>query len=1589
MSRSSSRASAVLPVLVIAILFALVPPDATAQMAHQGGGALDRLTLADPRLRPEAATAPFAEIQALLPVEVRDAWARFLTDAGGEWEGYADQRTSRLEAAEGSGIPWIPGDGNNLTLAEVAAPLKKGVADLRTLETLARTFLPRVATVLGVDPASLVLSAGRSGHPSASLWLVDFDVQRAGRTIEGARVLFRVNNGNLVQLGSEGLPALKVSSPQQRVDRTAALAALSDYVGGLGAADSFLDGGSLHLLPATLSNPRFAPGFEPGNGRGLVLVWQLVFRRKGERGIWRARVDAETGAVIDFRDVNEYAKINGGVYPDSFATTPETVLPMPFADVSSGGYANSAGLYSYPGGAVASTLNGLYVRIFDTCGAISQSASGSGRISFGSSPGTDCATPGTGGSGNTHAARTQFYHLNRIQEIARGWLPANSWLNAQLAANVNLNQTCNAYWDGFSVNFFRSSNFCGNTGEISGASLHEWGHGLDQNDGNDTSPDMGTAESYGDVTAALVTHQSCEGNGFFSGFNCSGYGDACTACSGVRDIDWAKHVSNAPHTVDNFTRTRCPSGFGYDGPCSREGHCESYVISEAIWDLAARDLPSPGGAAAWSIADRLWYETRSTTGSAFSCRNTNVPWTSDGCSAGSLWRTFRAADDDDGNLANGTPHSCQLFAAFNRHGLACPTDAGANVCFAACAPPAAPAVNLTPGDGQVQVSWTSSGAGVVYDVFKSELGCGSGFARVAAGLTGTAYTDGVAANGLTYSYQVVARPSGNEACGAAPSACQSAMPQAPPCTPPAAPAGVLAQPSGIDGIRLNWNPVTGATDILVLRATSSGGPYVQVADVPGTATTWTDSGLAEATAYFYVLRAAADECTSGSSAEVSATTSACTPLTLYSTDFETGSGLAGWTAGSLGGGATDEWRGAQTCAAHSGSRVFRFGGAACTDPYIEDQYAYARPANPIAVPAGVSRTRLSFWHHWDFEFGYDGGWLILAVDGGPFGIVPGSALSGAGYTDGFVFTGTQNDFVNTVVDLDAACNAVTGGSGGCAGHSIVFAFNASSDGSIDGLGWFLDDVTVTVCPGHGCTGAPSAGAATVPGPNSIQVSWANGNPASSAFRVYRALGSCAAASAFERVGGNVSGSPFVDTTVSGGSAYAYRVAGLDAAGLCESDLSACVEATATGACTLSPTFAGLTGAADAAQTTCANDLSWAAAVSRCSNAVAYNVYRSTDPAFTPGLGSLIATGLTGTSFRDSGSLFDRVPYTYVVRAVNAASGQEENNLVRLSAAPAGPLATHLTLTDTFEGTSSGGGFDLGGWDHAPGSGAVDWAWTGTRSQSPTHSWYSASQSTRADRSLVSPPFVPEAGSSLTFWHTYEFDQCYDGGTLEVSVDGGATWSVVPDAAFLEGGFTQTLYPGSPIAGKRGWCLGQLGAMSRVRLDLSSWAGQETRLRWHAGEDSVVALTGWFVDSITLADVGATAACTQAPPPPLDFYTVTPCRLIDTRNPDGAYGGPALQFGELRAFAMTGLCGVPVTAKALALNITVTQPAVSGNLVLFPGGQAAPSTSAISFGVNQTRANNTVMGLGDGSGALQVKATAGPVHFIVDVTGYFQ
>ena len=613
----------------------------------------------------------------------------------------------------------------------------------------------------------LVLNEERSGPfgEDGYLWFVDYDFVYQGVPIEGARVVFRCNHGKLIQFGVEGLINFndgiqKVLNPIPNIDNNTALEIAFNYAGGFNPKlDTIVNQGTLKFIPRL-----------KGNGGNFTfeypLVWEVAFQRQGITGTWKAYIDAHKGDVLSFWDDNRYGTVGivqGGIYPVSPTKTSEVKRGLPFANIGTSIYTDSGGGHS-TSGTITSTLAGKYTKIVDKCGSIY--LSGTTNLDFGTSSGTDCTTPGLGGSGNTHSSRSCFYHVTHGKYKAMKWLTSNTWLTGQLTANVNINQTCNAYWNGSTLNFFRSGGGCGNTGEIAAIFLHELGHGLDSNDGS-PSGDYATGETYGDFHAAILTHDSCIGPGFLSS-NCSGYGDACTSCTGVRDIDYAKHSTGNPHTISSFVFTKCPSNYSYSGPCGREGHCESYPLSEAMWDLAARDLGA-NTATSWFLAERLFYLSRPTSGSGYTC-NTSTQ-TASGCSASNWHQTFLVVDDTDGNLSNGTPHASAIYNAFNRHGVACTTSTQTNY---GCSTLSTPSLTATAGTNQVSLSWGAISGASKYYVLRNDLGPNYGFTKIAE-TTSTSYIDTEVGATLTYYYRVVAVNSSTK--------CFSSLSDAKPATP--------------------------------------------------------------------------------------------------------------------------------------------------------------------------------------------------------------------------------------------------------------------------------------------------------------------------------------------------------------------------------------------------------------------------------------------------------------------------------------------------------------------------------------------------------------------------------------------------------------------------------------------------------------------------------------------------------------------------------------------------------------------------------------------------------------------------------------
>ncbi len=159
----------------------------------------------------------------------------------------------------------------------------------------------------------------------------------------------------------------------------------------------------------------------------------------------------------------------------------------------------------------------------------------------------------------------------------------------------------------------------------------------------------------------------------------------------------------------------------------------------------------------------------------------------------------------------------------------------------------------------------------------------------------------------------------------------------------------------------------------------------------------------------------------------------------------------------------------------------------------------------------------------------------------------------------------------------------------------------------------------------------------------------------------------------------------------------------------------------------------------------------------------------------------------------------------------------------------------------------------------------------------------------------------------------------------------------------------------------------------------------------SGTPSAAGASSFVVRATAANGCAGTAAYTVVVSSPTGFYTMVPCRAVDTRNAAGTYGGPALPASGARVFPLAGRCGVPASAKAVAVNLTVVGTSAAGNVSAYPSNIAVPGTSTLNFGANQTRANNAVIGLAqDGTGGIAIfNASAGLTHVIVDVVGYFQ
>ena len=167
-----------------------------------------------------------------------------------------------------------------------------------------------------------------------------------------------------------------------------------------------------------------------------------------------------------------------------------------------------------------------------------------------------------------------------------------------------------------------------------------------------------------------------------------------------------------------------------------------------------------------------------------------------------------------------------------------------------------------------------------------------------------------------------------------------------------------------------------------------------------------------------------------------------------------------------------------------------------------------------------------------------------------------------------------------------------------------------------------------------------------------------------------------------------------------------------------------------------------------------------------------------------------------------------------------------------------------------------------------------------------------------------------------------------------------------------------------------------------------------------GEGTATTLAGIVPDAgkpfyrvRAVTSTGSAGAFSEAvsPPPPggSGFYTLAPCRVLDTRDLGAPLGGPSLATSSKVTYTLTDLCGIPAGAKAVSVNVTVVAPAAPGFVRFFPGDTAPTVTSTINFLPAQVRANNAILPLSEAGTLSAENGSAAPVDIVLDVNGYFR
>ncbi len=436
-------------------------------------------------------------------------------------------------------------------------------------------------------------------------WYVDFERVVAGAPIWRGGVTARIKSGQLLLLGVETYPELHGVEPAT-LSADAAIR-VAELEGPAALAEHSQQGAALVILPEERDD---------GTLR-YRLTWEVRSRTFSPPGKWVSHVDARTGELVNV--YNEVRFVDGTLYAThdtrtvngSYTTSP---APLAYLTGATSGTTVSVGIdgtYSIDGGESWNTqLRGAYVTVRNDAGA-------EGSLTF-------TGSSATWTTENADQAEIDSYvFLHHVRDWGLQFAPEVPQVSEPQRSNVNLDSNCNAYWDG-DVNFYQAGGGCNNTGRIADVNYHEWGHGFHYYSLESGDFDGSISEGIGDVVSALQT----------------------------LDPEIAPYFGTNGASIREISADRV-----YPDDVTGEVHEDGLIFAGAVWDLYGALSTTYGEAVgtkgtAWAVTSQLFADALK--------GGPGIPESYD---------EFVLADDDNGDLSDGTPHQCEIIDAFGRHGL--------------------------------------------------------------------------------------------------------------------------------------------------------------------------------------------------------------------------------------------------------------------------------------------------------------------------------------------------------------------------------------------------------------------------------------------------------------------------------------------------------------------------------------------------------------------------------------------------------------------------------------------------------------------------------------------------------------------------------------------------------------------------------------------------------------------------------------------------------------------------------------------------------------------------------------------------------